>query len=929
MKAFKAPEVAHLILEAVQLTLDAAIAPLHELTTRHAGILTLELILRILLTFLPESTDPSLYTDFLHDVLKSPSKIVDETLSYEPQISDNEAIRRVRKLHLLPLADPQYVYEDSVDPFTLFLLHQARRIDAETGSLPCLLRLIQPFLSHSEYLRTWAISTLLPLLRLDYEYYPYDGPTYSLEAFEALAGNNAIDSLLSEAAQKSNEETKSKLGRDLRGLVGPWMYGANTRKRRKLDPSRVKTSSAVQAQVDRGHDNDGMAQTSSGWAHVNEWLLELSLRDFPRAVEALSQWDGPRDVDYGQWDDDLQPVEEAELQNMTAQYAQAGLAVVYTANDCSASTLKGSLQILHRVAKLMDLHAPPPLTAQTPSENAEISIEFFDTLSRTHLLHNSLLRARNPFTTPTDLSIRLSYLLIESGCILENLGSSLSCKTLAEQSLFGSEADQTAELRKLLYHLQGKAKDQEKWNLALYQIRWLRDWNCEKKAVEQESPSSAGVFCKVKKIDMENELLNALLHSGYYNLAIEIYCKNPAGPVPTANLEKTVLSVALALYDGASNGNRTRGGLRKASEILMAFRDYFSKSERFNEVLALLSATHAMSFYSLTLQHGVPFQPVNIRAHKDPISLVGKILDQNTHSYTNLDDLLEIGQNLASAGLINAIPNHPSISLGDNTPEQRRLYVQRRITAMAIEAALAEEDFDTAYSYVINRLSPLDSSKTDIPGSQQVSFQVDDDISWRAAYQAGRHRPVKQTGPSALRRLEQRMELLSQALLLAPSPALSEVLMVWRQCEEDMASLVAQEAEEEKEWDDRGDRRVPGGFSSDSSPIIKKAREPSRGALNEEAPMGLFDVARGAAAALSKNAFPLRKPQNSASATPLKAPHERPVSNTTVEGSQSGNPTAIDPEGRVRKRDMVSNMVTGGLASGIGWVIGAPPVRQE
>lgn len=355
----------------------------------------------------------------------------------------------------------------------------------------------------------------------------------------------------------------------------------------------------------------------------------------------------------------------------------------------------------------------------------------------------------------------------------------------------------------------------------------------------------------------------------------------------------------------------------------MAFCDYFPDSERFNEALALLSATHAMSFYSLTLQYGVPFQPVNIRAHKDPISLVGKILDQNTHSYTKLDDLLEIGQNLASAGLIHSIPNHASISLGEATPDQWRLYVQRRITAMAIEAALAEEDFDTAYSYVINRLSPPDSPKNMVQGhSLQVSFEKDDDISWRAAYQAGCHRPGRQNGPSALRRLEQRMELLSQALLLAPSSALSEVLMVWRQCEEDMASLILQEAEEEQKWDDRGDRRVPGGFSGDSSPIIQKAREPSRGALKEEAPMGLFDVARGAAAALSKNAFPLRKPQNPEPANRLKTSHERSLSAANTGGSESGNPTAMDPEGRLRKRDMVSNMVTGGLASGIGWVIG-------
>lgn len=513
MEALKAPKAAHVILEAVELTLDAAIAPLHQLTTRHSGILKLELILRILLTFLPESTDPSLFIGFLHDILKSrSSKIVEETLLYESEISHNDAIRRVRKLHLLPLADPQYVYEDSVDPFTLFLLHQAHRIDAETGSLPFVLRLIQPFLNHSEHLRTWAISTFLPLLRLDYEYYPYDGPTYSLEAFEALTGRNAIVSLLSEAAQKSNEETKSKLVRDLRGLVGPWMYGATTRKRRKLDPGRVRTSSAVQIQVDRGQDTEGLAQTSNGWAHVNEWLLELSLRDFPRAVEALAQWDGPRDVDYGQWDDDVQPVEEAAIQTMTAQYAQAGLAMFYTANDCSASTLKGSLQIICRVAKLMDLQTPPPLTVQHPSGNSEISLEFFDTLSKTHLLHNSLLRTRNPFTTPTSLSMRLSYLLLESSCILESLGCSLSCKTLAEQSLFGSEADQTAELRKLLNGLQGKTKDQEKWNLALYQIRWLRDWNSEK-GLEQEPHSSVGVFCRVKTTDMEDELLKALLHS--------------------------------------------------------------------------------------------------------------------------------------------------------------------------------------------------------------------------------------------------------------------------------------------------------------------------------------------------------------------------------------------------------------------------------
>lgn len=373
----------------------------------------------------------------------------------------------------------------------------------------------------------------------------------------------------------------------------------------------------------------------------------------------------------------------------------------------------------------------------------------------------------------------------------------------------------------------------------------------------------------------------------------------------------------------------------------MAFRAYFPHSKAFEQVHALILGTHAMSFYSLTLQHGVPFQPVAIRAHKDSISLIGKILNQNIHSYTKLDDLLEIGQNLVSAGLTPLAPHFSLVSSGDTTLEQRRYHTNRRITSMAIEAALAENDFETAYSYVVNRLEPPNLTQGSISGSMEKTLEVDD-ISWRAAYKAGCYCPVGQSGTSPLRRLEQRMELLSHAILLAPSLALYEVLTVWRKCEEDLNALIGREAEEEDKWDDRGDRRIPGGFSADSTLMVRKARDPQRSAFSEEVPMGLFEVARGAAAALSKNAFPLRGSRSSEAPTTLREFHDRPLSGGGgSEGSTSGG---LESEGRMRKRDMVSNMVTGGLASGIGWVIGellfrlhtcvlrvlgAPPVRQE
>lgn len=350
---------------------------------------------------------------------------------------------------------------------------------------------------------------------------------------------------------------------------------------------------------------------------------------------------------------------------------------------------------------------------------------------------------------------------------------------------------------------------------------------------------------------------------------------------------------------------------------ITAFQPHFPTSQVFGQIKALILATHALSFYSLTLQRGVPLQPVNIRISPDALSLIDKVLEQNPKSYTKLDDLLDIGQNLVRAGLVKSEHSLPS------SPTILNMKVERRVIAKAINAALAEGDFDTAYSYVVNRLSPAEPMQSSAPS--HASDNIEDDITWQAAYAAGRARNKAEGGPSEMRRLEQRMELLSQALLLAPAASLAEVLATWRECEEEMNRMIARESAEEEKWDEREDRVLPGGFGvEDFDRVAQKPREPTRNAMNEEAPMGLFDVARGAATAFSNSAFPLRAPR-SADATQkgsLKTAQRQPDSPAGSDGSGQGNRSSMDGEGRVRKRDMVSNMVTGGLASGIGWVLG-------
>lgn len=355
----------------------------------------------------------------------------------------------------------------------------------------------------------------------------------------------------------------------------------------------------------------------------------------------------------------------------------------------------------------------------------------------------------------------------------------------------------------------------------------------------------------------------------------------------------------------------------------------------------------------MRLQHNVPFQPVNIRVSSDPLSLLPKVLEQNSNSYTKLDDIVSIGRNLISAGLpLNDADGEPIIKLEESSLEKslKLQTAERRVIAMCVDAALQEDDFETAYSYIVNRLAPPDggasaaaATTTDATHTLPSPSIPSDDVSWRAAFLAGRYRP-RDHAPPTLRRLEQRTELLSLALLLAPPSNLSEILGVWRRCEEETTSLHTAETAAEQSFDDRADRRndVPGGFidpETEGMVFGQQRREVGRmasgaaGVRDDEAPMGLFDVARGAAKAFSKNAFPLRTANTSASTSSaydgdaLADSTDSLASAGGARGHQRSD-SAGSAEGRVRRRDYVANAVTGGLASGIGWMLGATPAER-
>ncbi|KAK4548674.1 hypothetical protein LTR36_009585 [Oleoguttula mirabilis] len=1021
---------AHCILLTVHYASSANITALHSFTPTRPDALDPELVLRILLTYLPESTDPREYIKYVEEVgsrlyLDYDRQDVEVDTSPIQHLSSEQAQKKVKKLHLPELTAPSFPKDAPKDLLTRFLCHRAYRIDHETGLLNLIPHLIEPFLARNEYIRTWYISVVLPVLRLQLEYYPQDGtiPEISLSDFEKLDGRQGLDFLLvkgeQEAGKLSDADSptdgkRNTIARDVKGLVGPWMYGHTERKRRKLSRTPKHPSSA-QGEASHDHDNeknddtdqaetnikkialDGITaadKTGHDWEYMYQWLVAHAVDHFPRITACIEAWDGPGDIDLGGLDDRsgaVRPYLDEDVQRkLELQYAQAAFAACYAVQADTAEVVRGAHGVLARLAELLDFIPPPDLATSVDSlpkiERHATVLDASQTVA--DLAPEELLAPEHPLTTPRLETYMLLQMMVYSAYQFAGLGHPLSLVSVAKLHFYAEGDEQLAVLRKILAGLAqgGGRRDEAEWTADRAKLLWLWNWGiaAEDAGTDQQG---AGVLGKIDRREFEEEMLKGFVETSCYELATRLFITAQPGEsssrrrgLPLERVEQVVLAKAMEAYDGASNGNKMRGGVRKASEIIAAFRPHFRNSAPFRQASSLISATHALSFYALTLQHGVPFKPVSIRVASDPIALVDKVLEQNPHSYTQLDDLIAIAQNLVSAGLP-PTEDADGVKLVVSGEELgRRLKVaERRVTFMAVEAALREDDFETAYSYIVNRLTP---SGADIaapqdgktaknhgrnantrPKHQPNDSENADDISWRAAFLAGRYRSPTTSTPPPLRRLEQRTELLSLALLLAPTAALTEILAVWRRCEEETTSLQLSQQQAEREFDDRADKRIASTGSSSALPghflvggeqpemvLNQKRREMGRmGAAGNStaaggpggkvgdgagAPMSMFDLTRSAARAFSRNAFPLHN--TTATNTTL----DTATSRSAKEGEEHGDMTAstdslgseaggVGELNRLRKRDMVANAVSGGLASGLGWVLGAQPVGER
>ncbi|KAI2619118.1 secretory pathway Sec39 [Hypomontagnella submonticulosa] len=901
------PSASRIVLLATYLATKSDIEGLTVLATHHSKVLRQDLLLRILLTYLPETLPPGQYVPLVQRLesgsLETDIEPREVDWSSVEDITDDEVAKKIRKLRLLPLAWEKSSRTESQDPVSLFLIHRARRVDDEAGLLAQLPDLIVPFLDHAPCIRTWMVSVLLPLLRRNHEYYPHHPAAQTLSTFDRMDGEAAVDLLLSETGAR--EEDLPHVGRDLRGLIGPWLYN-NERWDRVGEKGRSSESPTGPT-------------TCPGWERVLEWITAQASKSWKVAVRAIDQWDGPGDVDLGgyasMW------LEDDEQEYLEQRYARAALASAYLIPEASVEALTGVNSITTKIMALLDQDPCPTLqvaSSMLPPYSDPKGESLLSAKNATYM-RNDLLTESNPLTAPNETSTQLLHTLTLSAFILTKAGVPCTVRRAGELAFLQDEREQKPEATKFIHSLSnnGPRSDDKYWIRARNELLWLRDWGAEE--AWASDIRIQGVFGQLKKEFLEVECLKAFLSNTRYSLARSIYEDAPEKPLDTDLLRDTIVSSAMNAYDNASNPHRGRGGLLKCDDIIHAFPKTLGATHPASKrIEALLKATHALSEYRLTLKKGEPFTPVVLRVHADPISIVGKVLEQNPKSYTRIQDFLEIGANMAEAGLL----AHGNFQSSQSAAEQAwvRSMVEKRITAMCVDAALTEDDFETAYSYVVNRLAAEGSG----PLAKPHPTAPIDDYSWKAALQAGKYRRTARTikpthigtasGNLDIRHLEQRIECLATALRIAPPATLQEILNVFRKCEEELNAAVKAEEEQESAWDDQGDVQVmPGAFSSTvPAGVMRSTKAPSSRHV-EEAPMSLFDLSRASITRAQRNLTALSSLQRSENA--------RSDDTRGDMGDGSG-------QQRVRKRDQLREAAVGTLASGVGWLIGAQPIDR-
>lgn len=501
------------VLLAVHLATEAHISALRTLISQQRRTFRTEIVLRVLLTYLPESIPSADYVSILQNLVDGNVVSQDTNSPIDAsslgEITAEQAAKKVRTLQLLPLLWSNAPTDTPDDPIVLFLIHRSLRIDENAGLITEVPELLGPFLHNSSYLRTWMISRVLPLLRLSYEYYPNIATLTSISSFDSLDSEAAVALLLSGASKPETGQPET-VGRDLRGLVGPWMYGHSRLARKKLQNSTSFDAQRITSLDEAPITNEKCAC----WEDVFQWITEQAVTSWETAVQAIEQWDGPGEIDLGEYGDGTEWLDEDEQQYLERRYARSALAAAYLVPEASIEALMGVHRIVSRIIALLDLDRIPTLEV---SGALLIPVGgLADTYSRKDVafLRNGLLEEQNTLTRPAEASLKFLHTMLISAYLMTKEGTRMTVRRATELALRQDKEDQMSEFKNLMLFDDGRFgnRGEDKfWVRFRNEVLWLQSWGSEELVEGSDIGSGRGIFGTLSREVLELALLKGLI----------------------------------------------------------------------------------------------------------------------------------------------------------------------------------------------------------------------------------------------------------------------------------------------------------------------------------------------------------------------------------------------------------------------------------
>lgn len=299
-----------------------------------------------------------------------------------------------------------------------------------------------------------------------------------------------------------------------------------------------------------------------------------------------------------------------------------------------------------------------------------------------------------------------------------------------------------------------------------------------------------------------------------------------------------------------------------------------------SHAVKLVGAMHALSNYSISLTPGISLTPAQIRTTNDPALLISQVVETNSPVYRDGDRMLRILHDLIEGTRLFA-------SRTPHEAEQETTRMEARVNATIVKAALAENDFNTAYDVCIKKLMPV----TGVDADAKIA-----EIAWVAFFQtatfSGRpqtRRPARMTQTTLD---NEKMDLLSLALMVCPKEEMDGIVSRWTDLESKLYSPAAQQAE-----------------VVSTAPLTRGSGEYHR---------GFFETAAQVGRSVARTASPM-------------------LGSETFEGRRSGGMEGLGEFGAGNagnwrsssSRFGVRDTVKSGLTQGIGWLLGAPPTHED